>query len=42
MFQKEVQYFWRYPNFLITECGIGGRKLDSFNRFDTIPTYIPH
>ena len=36
--------FWRYPNFLITLCRIGRRKLsrenqlDSFNRFDRTPT----
>jgi len=35
--------FWRYPNFLITQCGLGGRKppcqnkLDSSSRFDTVP-----
>ena len=25
-FQGEVAQFWRYPNFFITQCGIGGRK----------------
>ena len=37
--------FWRYPNFLITQCGIDGRKLPDQKpaRFvqsvDTIPAY---
>ena len=35
--------FWRYPNFLVIQCVIGGRKLqcqnqvDSSSCFDTIP-----
>jgi len=35
-----VPLFWRYPNFLVTQCRIGQKKhrLDPFPRFDTIPT----
>ena len=38
-----MSVFWRYLNFFITDCRIGGRKLpcqnqlDSSIRFDTIP-----
>ena len=42
--QREVpSKFWRYPSFLMTQCGIDGRKppcqkqLDSSSGFDTIP-----
>jgi len=39
----KYRYFWRYPNFAITQCSIGRKKplsenqLDSARRFDTIP-----
>jgi len=39
-FQREVPFFWRYLNFLKTQCTIGRRKPqpDSFSRFNRTPT----